>query len=174
LFEKNPYFFNCHDDIVFISVSYKNKKEICMPINGFAHVNVSTKDLERARKFYAEILGLKDGYRPPFSRPGAWMYLEDQPIVHISTARSPNPEPKKTDAFDHVALWTSDINHFRKILTDNTIKFVEFGVPENDQYQLFFKDPDGTEIELIFKGEEARQAANAIGAKVDASGGRNL
>ena len=70
-----------------------------MPINGFAHVNVSTKDLTRARKFYAEILGLKDGYRPPFSRPGAWMYLEDQPIVHISTARAPNPEPQKTDAF---------------------------------------------------------------------------
>ena len=52
--------------------------------------------------------------------------------------------------------------------------FVEFAVPENDQYQLFFKDPEGTEIELIFKGEEARQASNASGAMVDASGGRNL
>jgi catechol 2,3-dioxygenase-like lactoylglutathione lyase family enzyme len=145
-----------------------------MPIVGFAHVNVSTSDLERSRKFYAEILGLEDGYRPPFSRPGAWMYLGDQPIVHISTARSPIAAPKKTDAFDHVALWTSGIEYFRKVLKDHAIQFVEFAVPENDQFQLFFKDPDGTEIELIFRGEEAAQAANAKGAKVDASGGRNL
>ena len=47
-------------------------------------------------------------------------------------------------------------------------------MPENDQYQLFFKDPDGTEIELIFSGEEARLASNTEGAQVDASFGRNL
>ena len=145
-----------------------------MPIMEFAHFNVSTSNLERTRKFYAEILGLKDGYRPPFSRPGAWMYLNDQPIVHISTARSPQPDVKKTDAFDHIALWTKDLNYFRKILTENNIKFVEFAVPENDQYQVFFKDPEGTEIELIFKGEEAREASQTSGAKVGASGGRNL
>ena len=145
-----------------------------MPIMEFAHFNVSTSNLERTRKFYAEILGLKDGYRPPFSRPGAWMYLNDQPIVHISTARSPQPDVKKTDAFDHIALWTKDLNYFRKILTENNIKFVEFAVPENDQYQVFFNDPEGTEIELIFKGEEAREASQTSGAKVDASGGRNL
>jgi catechol 2,3-dioxygenase-like lactoylglutathione lyase family enzyme len=145
-----------------------------MPIVGFAHVNVSTSDLERSRKFYAQVLGLEDGYRPPFSRAGAWMYLGDQPIVHISTARSPLPAPKKTDAFDHLALWTSDIDYFRKVLNEHSIKFVEFAVPENDQYQLFFKDPDGTEIELIFRGQEASQAAKAKGALVDASGGRNL
>jgi catechol 2,3-dioxygenase-like lactoylglutathione lyase family enzyme len=145
-----------------------------MPILGFAHFNVCTNNLERSRKFYAEVLGLKDGYRPPFSRPGAWMYLHDQPIVHISTSRAPEPLPKKTDAFDHIALWTSNIAYYRKTLEHNAIKFVEFAVPENDQYQLFFKDPDGTEIELIFKGEEAREAASASGAQVDASGGRNL
>jgi len=145
-----------------------------MPILGFAHVNVSTQDLDKSRKFYAEILGLVDGYRPPFGRVGAWMYLGDQPIIHISTSRSPTPQSKKTDAFDHVALWTKDINHYRKILNQHEIKFVEFSVPENDQYQLFFKDPDGTEIELIFNGEEARLASQAEGAQVDGSFGRNL
>ena len=55
-----------------------------------------------------------------------------------------------------------------------SIKNVEFGVPDNDQYQIFFKDPDGMEIELIFRGEEARLASQADGAKTDASFGRNL
>ena len=145
-----------------------------MPILGFAHVNVSTQNLETSRKFYADILGLVDGYRPPFGRVGAWMYLHDQPIVHISTSRSPTPEAKKTDAFDHLALWTKDINQYRETLNQHGIKFVEFAVPENDQYQLFFKDPDGTEIELIFSGEEARLASQAEGAQADASFGRNL
>jgi catechol 2,3-dioxygenase-like lactoylglutathione lyase family enzyme len=145
-----------------------------MPIKGFAHINVSTKDLETSRRFYAQVLGLEDGPRPPFGRAGAWMYLGDQPIVHISTARSPEPNPAKTDAFDHFALWTQDINHYRQVLKEHAIKNVEFGVPDNDQYQIFFKDPDGMEIELIFRGEEARLASQADGAKIDASFGRNL
>lgn len=145
-----------------------------MPIKGFAHINVSTSDLERSRRFYAEVIGLTDGYRPPFGRPGAWMYLDDQPIVHISTSRSPSPDKTKIDAFDHVALWTENIEHHRKLLNQNSVKFVEFGVPETNQYQLFFKDPDGTEIELIFSGEEANNACLAKDAKMDASFGRNL
>ncbi len=144
-----------------------------MPIQGFAHINVSTSDLERSRRFYAEILGLEDGYRPQFGRNGAWMYLGDQPIVHISTSRSPLPPNGKTDAFDHIALWTKDIDYYRNLLKTHNIKFAEFGVPETFQYQLFFKDPDGTEIELIFSGEEARLAAQAKEAKMDASFGRD-
>lgn len=145
-----------------------------MPIIGFAHLNVTTKDLEISRKFYANILGLIDGPRPPFGRPGAWMYLGEQPIVHISTSRNPSPLPNKTDAFDHFALMTQDIHHHRQVLQEHAIKFVEFGVPKSDQYQIFFKDPDGMEIELIFAGEEARLANQVEGAQVDASFGRNL
>jgi catechol 2,3-dioxygenase-like lactoylglutathione lyase family enzyme len=144
-----------------------------MAIQGFAHINVSTSDLERSRRFYAEILGLEDGYRPQFGRNGAWMYLGDQPIVHISTSRSPVPPNGKTDAFDHFALWTKDIEHYRNLLKTHGIKFAEFGVPETLQYQLFFKDPDGTEIELIFSGEEALTATQAKGAKMDGSFGRD-
>jgi len=144
-----------------------------MAIQGFAHINVSTSDLDRSRKFYAEILGLKDGYRPQFATNGAWMYLGDQAIVHITTARNPSPPKGKTDAFDHFALWTTDIDFYRKLLKTNNIKFVEFGVPETLQYQLFFKDPDGTEIELIFNGEEALSATQAKDAKMDGSFGRD-
>jgi catechol 2,3-dioxygenase-like lactoylglutathione lyase family enzyme len=167
-----------NNDLVFTNTLYKKKNFLFkgdhMPIKGFAHINVSTKDLETSRRFYSQVLGLEDGPRPPFGRAGAWMYLGDQPIVHISTARSPEPNPAKTDAFDHFALWTQDINHYRQVLKEHSIKNVEFGVPDNDQYQIFFKDPDGMEIELIFRGEEARLASQADGAKTDASFGRNL
>jgi len=144
-----------------------------MTIQGFAHINVSTSDLDRSRKFYAEILGLKDGYRPQFGTNGAWMYLGEQAIVHITTARNPVPTKGKIDAFDHFALWSKDIEYYRNLLKTHNIKFAEFGVPETLQYQLFFKDPDGTEIELIFSGEEALLATQAKDAKMDGSFGRD-
>lgn len=63
--------------------------------------------------------------------------------------------------------------HNRNLLKTHGIKFAEFGVPETFQYQLFFKDPDGTEIELIFSGEEALLATQAKDAKMDGSFGRD-
>ena len=141
-----------------------------MTVLGFEHVNVATGDLDRARRFYAEVLGLRDGPRPPFSRAGAWMYLGEQAVVHISTSRA--PATRKSDAFDHVAFKASGLDETRERLREHNIYFQEFGVPENDLHQVFFRDPDGTEIELIFSGDEARAAA-AAGAAVDGTVGRN-
>jgi catechol 2,3-dioxygenase-like lactoylglutathione lyase family enzyme len=141
-----------------------------MKVLGFEHVNVSTSDLERTRRFYAEVLGLRDGPRPPFSRPGAWMYLGEQAVVHISTGRV--PVTRSSDAYDHVAFRATNLDETRAHLRKHGIHFQEFGVPQNDLHQVFFRDPDGAEIELIFSGDEARAAA-AAGAAVDATRGRN-
>ena len=141
-----------------------------MTILAFEHLNITTADLERARRFYADVIGLRDGPRPPFSRPGAWMYLGEQAVVHISTSRA--PVSRKSDAFDHVAFRAAGLEETRARLKAHDIYFEEFGVPENNLHQVFFRDPDGTEIELIFGGEDARAAA-AAGAAVDATRGRN-
>jgi catechol 2,3-dioxygenase-like lactoylglutathione lyase family enzyme len=141
-----------------------------MSVLAFEHLNITTADLERARRFYADVVGLRDGPRPPFSRPGAWMYLGDQAVVHISTGRA--PVSRKSDAFDHVAFRAEGLEEVRARLTAHNIHFQEFGVPENNLHQVFFRDPDGTEIELIFGGDDARAAA-AAGAAVDATRGRN-
>jgi glyoxylase I family protein len=39
------------------------------------HVAVDVTDLDRSRRFYAEVLGLKEIARPPFDFPGAWFEL---------------------------------------------------------------------------------------------------
>ena len=140
-----------------------------MTVVAFEHLNITTADLDRARRFYAEVVGLRDGPRPPFSRQGAWMYLGEQAVVHISTGRA--PVSRKSDAFDHVAFRAAGLEETRARLKLHDIYFEEFGVPQHNQHQVFFRDPDGTEIELIFGGEEARAAA-AAGAAVDATRGR--
>ncbi len=140
-----------------------------MPIAGFNHFNITTSDLARARRFYTEVLGLREGERPPFSRPGAWMYLGNQPILHISTGRA--PKTQRSDAFDHVAFWATDIESMRDTLRQHGVYFEEYAVPDRELHQLFFRDPDGVEIELQFGGADARAAK--AGAAVDSSRGRN-
>jgi len=140
-----------------------------MAISGFNHFNIATGDLERSRRFYAEVLGLRDGERPPFGQPGAWMYIGEQPILHISTGRA--AKTRHSDAFDHVAFSAHDIDGTRATLRQHGIYFEEYAVPERELHQLFFRDPDGVEIELQFSGDDARRARTP-GVAVDSSRGR--
>ncbi|MCC7484309.1 MAG: VOC family protein [Burkholderiales bacterium] len=141
-----------------------------MAVTGFNHYNIATGDLDRARRFYTDVIGLREGARPPFSRPGAWLYLGDQPILHISTGRA--AATRRSDAFDHVAFSASDLDGTRETLRRNNVYFEEYAVPGRELHQLFLRDPDGVEIELQFSGADAR-AAIAAGAAVDSSRGRN-
>jgi glyoxylase I family protein len=43
-----------------------------MDIEGLHHVSLPVTDLDRARRFYTEVLGLREIERPPFDFPGAW------------------------------------------------------------------------------------------------------
>jgi catechol 2,3-dioxygenase-like lactoylglutathione lyase family enzyme len=137
-----------------------------MPIEALDHYNLCTGDLERSRRFYAEVVGLRDGERPPFGRPGAWMYLGNHALLHISTSRV--PDSAKHDAYDHVAFRASGLAATRARLQQLGIDAQQFVVPDRGLVQLFFRDPDGAEIELIFSGPEAAEAI-AAGATGDAT-----
>jgi glyoxylase I family protein len=52
------------------------------------HVAVAVSDLERARTFYADLLGLKEIARPNFSFPGAWYAVGDRQL-HLIVASDP-------------------------------------------------------------------------------------
>lgn len=123
-----------------------------MPAIALDHINLSSSDLERTRRFYTEVLGFVDGPRPPFRRAGAWMYLGGQALIHISTGRA--PATRSSDAFDHVAFRWQGLADMRRLLTQRGLYFEEYAVPEQNMHQLFFRDPDGTEIELIFDAAE--------------------
>jgi catechol 2,3-dioxygenase-like lactoylglutathione lyase family enzyme len=142
-----------------------------MPIEALDHYNICTADLDRARRFYSDVIGLRDGERPPFGRPGAWMYLGDQAILHISTSRV--PESTRRDAFDHVAFRASGLAATREALDRLGIHHQSFVVPDRNLVQVFFRDPDGAEIELIFSGSEAAAEIAAGRVAIDATGGRD-
>lgn len=53
------------------------------------HVTIDTRDAPRMIGFFKTVLGVEEGYRPPFPSPGHWLYLDDRPVIHLSlTSRS--------------------------------------------------------------------------------------
>jgi glyoxylase I family protein len=41
-------------------------------VESLHHLSVSVTELERAKRFYREVLGLREVERPAFDFPGAW------------------------------------------------------------------------------------------------------
>ena len=68
-----------------------------MSVGLLDHFNIRTRNLADTVRFYEEVLEFKNGDRPNFTFPGAWMYSEGKPVVHIvdiskrTSNRSPIP-----------------------------------------------------------------------------------
>jgi len=123
-----------------------------MPLARLDHFTIRCADLERTREFYRDVLGLVDGARPAFGFPGAWLYLEDRPVVHLIGGPDPNL-PRETGHVDHVAFAASGLERIREKLRGGNIDFEERRIPGAKITQLFLHDPDGIAIELNFTGE---------------------
>ena len=57
---------------------------MAMSVGVLDHYNVSTRKLKETVQFYEDVLGFKNGPRPPFNFPGAWLYSAGHPVLHIN------------------------------------------------------------------------------------------
>ncbi len=119
-----------------------------MSVSGVDHINIRTADLERCKAFYCGLLGLKEGYRPPFDSPGAWFYAGDAPVVHVSLASDSTKRPPS--AVDHFAFAVKGFDKMVKTLTKEGVPFESYEVPDTPARQIFIEDPDGVAVELNF------------------------
>src|ERR1700693_5935086 len=55
-----------------------------MSVGVLDHYNVSTRNLKETVRFYEDVLGFKNGPRPQFDFPGAWLYSGSQPVLHLN------------------------------------------------------------------------------------------
>ena len=110
------------------------------------HVLVRTTDLAAMHSFWVDLIGLEAGYRPQFSRPGAWFYSDGQPLIHVV-------EVERVDAggsLDHVALEGADLTSLITRLQQHNASFHETVVPGSNDRQVFVAGPDGLQVELLF------------------------
>jgi catechol 2,3-dioxygenase-like lactoylglutathione lyase family enzyme len=143
-----------------------------MSIQKLGHYSIRTTDLDASRKFYAELFGLKEGFRPPFDFPGAWLYRggdeSDFGVVHL-IGIDPNDSTglvaylgdrqvaslAGSGAVDHIAFLADDLANMRARLQALAVPFTERSVPSLGLHQMFVTDPSGLTIEVNFPAAEA-------------------
>jgi catechol 2,3-dioxygenase-like lactoylglutathione lyase family enzyme len=137
------------------------------------HFNIRTRKLAETVRFYEDVLGLEKGARPNFAFPGAWMYSEGRPVVHLVDI-SLTEEAQKPDSgcVHHVAFVSRGFEGMRQRLNAKGMRFDARQVPGGDLWQIFVHDPNGVMIELNYEAAKETaeaapdEAADDIGAKV--------
>src|SRR6202022_848774 len=80
-----------------------------MSVGVLDHFNIRTRKLGDTVRFYEEVLDLKNGDRPNFPFPGAWMYSEGKPVVHLVDISSTDEQQKPdSGVVHHVAFASRD------------------------------------------------------------------
>ncbi len=120
-----------------------------MIIRAIDHVNIRAPAAEVAklRQFYRDVMGLADGWRPPFASRGFWLYAGGHPLVHLVEG---DPAPSAADGagIAHVAFLCADLEACEDRLRNNGLEFRVTQVPTVGQRQLLLRDPLGTGIEI--------------------------
>jgi catechol 2,3-dioxygenase-like lactoylglutathione lyase family enzyme len=135
-----------------------------MPLTGLNHYLVVSKNLERSKKFYQEVLGMQLAERPDFGFPGYWLKLGDEICVHLASQETNQirdtfllkKHPKGTTgsgSVDHIAFVARDPQEVRDRIQKNKVEMHFRSFPDAKLFQIFLKDPDDVTIELNFLGE---------------------
>jgi catechol 2,3-dioxygenase-like lactoylglutathione lyase family enzyme len=126
------------------------------------HVLVLSDDIDRAREFYEQVVGLRAGDRPAFDFTGYWMYAGDTPCLHIADRASYRAHaegiglevPERISGpgqVDHIAFGASDYDAVSDRLARAGVEPVRRQIPGGGPRQLFFEDPDGQRLEINFR-----------------------
>ena len=129
-----------------------------MGLTDVEHLLVLSDDIDATRDFYRDVLGLREGERPPLEFPGYWLYIGDVARVHVADRKayaahaatlgleaggSPEGGP-----VDHVAFAADDYEEIAARLREAGAEPVENSIPEANLRQLFVEDPNGLRIEI--------------------------
>jgi len=107
------------------------------------HCSVIITDVERSRRFYGGLLGLREIGRPrTFDFVVVWYDLGN---MHIHLLLKPQPD---TISPRHFALRVKDVAAARRYFQQNGVAVEETTlIPGADRF--FIRDPDGNRIEII-------------------------
>lgn len=121
-----------------------------MRIIDLHHVSLAVTDLERARAFYRDVLGLCEVARPDFDFAGVWFRAGERQLHLIvnPTARTLRGETDLQPCEAHVALRIESYRDAVEHLTALGVHHEAKPVNRTAWPQIFLADPDGNMIEL--------------------------
>ena len=105
------------------------------------HVSINVSDVDAARRFYTDVLGLTErDDRPDFGFGGAWLDAGGQQVHLIQSDATPAPG-------QHFALQVQDLPAVVAELRERGID-VSSPNPVGTSLQSFLSDPSGNGVEL--------------------------
>jgi catechol 2,3-dioxygenase-like lactoylglutathione lyase family enzyme len=127
-------------------------------IESIHHVSLPVSDLARAKRFYTEILELREITRPAFSFPGAWLQLGDR-TLHLIVGEQPTfRREAKPDSHDihfaiRVASYQEAIEHlatkgYRPDASEPLLRTRQNATATAGFPQVYVLDPDLNVIEI--------------------------
>ena len=124
-----------------------------MPATAMNHFTILTDDVPRTVRFYRDLLGLTDGWRPPLTFPGAWLYAGGQAILHVVGGR-PSDE-LRAGVIDHMAFTAKDVKAVKARFDAAGVRYDLRRQKDSGIWQLFTYDPNGAKVELDFDPAES-------------------
>ncbi len=119
------------------------------------HVNVRTLQLRTMIDWYVDVLGMRHGERPAFSFDGAWLYIGDDPVVHlVEVDGDPGVGSESALKLEHFAFKATGRAAFDKKLKqiNEPFRVGEIASLKIAQYNLH--DPDGNHIHIDFSDND--------------------
>ncbi|MVV47017.1 extradiol dioxygenase [Pseudomonas sp. PB120] len=116
------------------------------------HVNIVIADLGKAVGFFTGVLGFTNGHRPDFRVPGAWLYSQGRPLIHLSQATGGLPAGKVSPRIDHIALRVADFEEWRFVLDRVKAHGLDYEVNapnDGNDVQLWVSLAPGVIVEII-------------------------
>jgi catechol 2,3-dioxygenase-like lactoylglutathione lyase family enzyme len=134
-----------------------------MPVSALHHYTIrcTPGELPALVDFYTRVLRLQAGARPEIPAPGAWLYADGQPIVHLYAhlATPDAPTQPVTGHLDHISFRSRGLKEMREHLGAIGVPFTEAPIPGWDIHQLFLHDPRGLKIEMTFWTAQEEEGA---------------
>ncbi len=134
-----------------------------MPVTALHHFTIrcAPEELPPLVDFYTRVMRLTPGARPDIPAPGAWLYADGQPIVHLYAHLSApdSPADPATGHVDHISFRSRGLAEMRAHLRALGVSFTEAPIPGWAIHQLFLHDPRGLRIEMTFWMDEEEGGA---------------
>lgn len=118
------------------------------------HLNIRTAQLDVMIAWYGKFLGMTTGPRPPFPFPGAWMYANGFPLVHlVAVDVEPGSDPSDLK-LEHGAFRATGFQDMVAKLEAAGERFTIDPVPDFPIVQINVWDPDGNHLHIDYHTDE--------------------
>ena len=138
-----------------------------MPLEHLQHFLIQTADIQATKRWYIDVLGMREGPHPDFKFPVAWLYVGDNDVLHLTEGGAGVSQNRMaylgqqsqathgSGVVDHVAFRATGLRDMITHLRSKGVSFTQRQVSAHGLYQLFLIDPNGVKVELNFEHAEA-------------------